>query len=109
MKTEPTIGNTLYRPVREVICPDTSEATIMPATSGRNSRPAFVGDAPLTICRYSGIEAMPPNMPMPTIVACAEPTAKIAVAEQPQRQQRLVAHRPALDPDERGEPTAPSR
>ena len=48
---------------------------MIPATSGRISRPAFVGDAPLTICRYSGIDAMPPNMPMPMTSDCAEPSA----------------------------------
>ena len=76
MKIEPTTGKILYRPVREVTWPDSSEAAIIPPTSGRMSSPALVGEAPLTICRYSGIEAMPPNIPMPMIVAWAEPTAK---------------------------------
>ena len=38
---------------------------MMPAVSGNSSRPDFVGVASRTICRYSGRQISPPNMPMP--------------------------------------------
>src|SRR6266700_7621976 len=69
----PAIGNFLYLPVRDVIWPEIIDAVMMPSTSGRISRPAFVGEAPFTICRYSGMDAMPPNMPMPMMNDCDAP------------------------------------
>ncbi len=48
-----------------------------PATSGRISNPDLVGDAPLTICRYSGITDSPPNIAMPMIVTWADATENV--------------------------------
>ena len=67
------IGKILYRPVREMIWPAMIEPPMMPDISGSISRPAAVGDKPLTICRYSGIAARPPNMPMPRMKFSTEP------------------------------------
>jgi hypothetical protein len=47
----PNTGKILYRPVREVSCPETTELTMIPAISGSNSRPDSVGEAFFTICR----------------------------------------------------------
>ena len=50
----PTIGNTLYWPVRVMIWPEPIEVISRPAISGRICRPEPVGLAPLTTCRNSG-------------------------------------------------------
>ena len=71
------IGNILYRPVREMIWPETIEPAMMPTVSGSSSRPASVGVAPFTICRYSGSAASPPNMPMPRMKFSSEPMPNV--------------------------------
>lgn len=38
---------------------------MMPSVSGSICRPAWVGVAPLTICRYSGSDIIAPNIPAP--------------------------------------------
>ncbi len=63
--------------MREIIWPAKIEADMMPAISGSISRPAAVGEKPLTICRYSGIETRPPNMPMPRMKFSTEPMANV--------------------------------
>ena len=55
---------------------------MMPSVSGSSSRPASVGVAPLTICRYSGSEARPPNMAMPMSTDAPEATATVRLLEQ---------------------------
>ena len=49
----------------------------MPAVSGSSSRPASVGVAPLTIWKYSGSAARPPNMPMPRMKFSIEPMPNV--------------------------------
>ena len=67
------MGRILYLPVREVICPPTIDALMMPSTSGSISRPEAVGDAPFTSCQYSGRVRMPPNIPIPRMKDRIEP------------------------------------
>ena len=50
IRTLPTIGKTLYLPVRVVTRPATSETTIIESSIGRSSRPELVADAPCTVC-----------------------------------------------------------
>lgn len=47
----PTIGKTLYLPVRVIACPDPIEVSSRPPISGRICSPEPVGVAPLTTCR----------------------------------------------------------
>ena len=44
----PRMGNTRYLPVRETICPPTTDVIRSPAISGSKSSPDPVGEAPLT-------------------------------------------------------------
>ena len=44
------IGKILYRPVRAMTWPEITEPDMIPSISGSSSRPASVGDLPLTIC-----------------------------------------------------------
>ena len=60
-----------------MIWPEMIEPPMMPNISGISSRPAIVGDTPLTICRYSGSAARPPNMPMPRMKFSTEPMPKV--------------------------------
>ena len=60
-----------------MIWPKTIEPDMMPTTNGIICRPATIGEAPFTICRYSGTVSRPPNMAMPTIVLEIEPTATV--------------------------------
>ena len=99
----PRRGTACSGPVREITCPATTEPTMIPKVSGRSSSPASVGDIPLTICRYSGSAASPPNMPMPRMKFEQRPDAERAPAEEPQRQQGVVAVA-ALGGDERRDP-----
>ena len=50
-----------------------------PPTIGSISSPDLVGDAPLTICRYSGSTDMPPNIVMPMMATWAEATEKVGL------------------------------
>ncbi len=50
---------------------------MIPSVNGMSVRPASVGDWPLTICRYSGSVARPPNMPRPITVLAAAPTENV--------------------------------
>ena len=59
---EPMIGKIRILPVREVIWPVMMPALIMPTTIGSIIRPAWVGEAPCTICMYCGSTVIPPNM-----------------------------------------------
>ncbi len=70
-------GKILYRPVRAMNCPEATDPVMIPITSGSSSRPAMVGELPLTICRYSGRAASTPNMPIPTIRLSTELIAKV--------------------------------
>ena len=54
------------RPVREMILPEARLAVISPKTMGSIRKPDSVGEAPRTICMYSGSSMMPPNMAIPT-------------------------------------------
>ena len=63
--------------MRAINRPEPSEESISPATSGSSSRPDLVGEAPLTICRYSGMTDRPPNMAMPMMVTWPEATEKV--------------------------------
>ena len=58
-------GSTRVRPVRAMMLPETIAPDIMPSTIGSISSPAMVGDAPCTICMYSGRIRMPPNIAAP--------------------------------------------
>ena len=49
MISMPTRGNSLYRPVRETIWPETIEVISREAIMGVMSRPAWVASTPLTI------------------------------------------------------------
>ncbi len=61
----PMIGKTLYLPVFWMMRPTTMVPAIIPSINGSISRPDLVGLTPFTICRYSGIIIIPPNMPIP--------------------------------------------
>ena len=50
----PAFGNTLYWPVRVMICPEPIEVINSPPINGRICRPEPVGLAPFTTCRNSG-------------------------------------------------------
>ena len=50
MPTPPMIGKILYRPVRVITWPATTETTIIPSIIGSSSRPLLVADAPCTVC-----------------------------------------------------------
>jgi hypothetical protein len=71
------IGNRLYREVREISWPDKIEAAMIPAVRGSSSRPASVGDTPLTIWKYSGSAARPPNIPMPRMKFSIDPMPNV--------------------------------
>ena len=75
------------------------------ASSAGSCRPDSVGVAPFTICRYSGSDIIMPNMPMPMTKLIDVGQREHRRAEQPQRQQRLVAHAAAR---RRRTPTMPS-
>ena len=62
---EPTRGKTRVRPVRAMMLPETMVPDIIPSTIGSISSPAMVGEAPCTICMYSGRIRMPPNIAAP--------------------------------------------
>jgi hypothetical protein len=65
MPAAPRIGSALYRPVRVVTCPAISEVIITPTIMGVSSRPLTVGEAPCTVCWYSGRKVIAPNMARP--------------------------------------------
>ena len=65
MPAAPRIGSALYRPVRVVIWPAISEVIITPTIMGVSSRPLTVGEAPCTVCWYSGRNVIAPNMASP--------------------------------------------
>ena len=46
----PTMGKTLYRPHRLMVCPDPTEVTSSPAISGVSRSPEMVGLCPFTTC-----------------------------------------------------------
>ena len=71
------IGKILYRPVREMIWPEMIEPPMMPERQRQQQQAGLVGDTPLTICRYSGSAARPPNMPMPRMKFSTEPRPKV--------------------------------
>ena len=96
---EPKIGNIRILPVREVNWPTPMPALIMPTTIGSIIRPAWVGEAPCTICMYCGSTVIAPNMAAPTITLAPMTTADRAHPEDAQRDQRVVAH-PALGEQE---------
>lgn len=72
---EPMIGKIRMLPVREVICPVTMPALIMPSTIGSIIRPALVGEAPWTICMYCGSTVIAPNIAAPTMTLAPITTA----------------------------------
>jgi hypothetical protein len=53
------------------------EPVMMPSVNGMRVRPACVGVWPLTIWRYRGRVASPPNMPRPITVLAAAPTENV--------------------------------
>ena len=65
MMAPPRIGNTLYRPVLVVTWPATIEVTVTPSIIGVSISPLKVGDAPCTVCWYSGRNVIAPNMARP--------------------------------------------
>ena len=52
---------------------------MIPSVSGSRLRPAIVGLCPLTICRYSGSEASPPNIAVPMTSPDSEPIANVGM------------------------------
>lgn len=74
---DPATGNHLYLPIRLVARPAAIEVTMTPAIIGSISRPLFVGDAPLTICRYSGMKMIDPNITRPRMKPAALARAKV--------------------------------
>ncbi len=75
MKIDPTIGKVRTFPVRLMMRPEPIEATIIPATIGSIRKPDCVGEAPCTICMYSGRIRIPPNIATPTTTLAAIVTA----------------------------------
>ena len=55
MTNVPTIGNTLYRPEREITRPLTIEVASSPSIRGSSWRPDIVGLSPLTIWKNTGM------------------------------------------------------
>ncbi len=49
--TAPETASTLYRPVRETICPEVTLAAIIAKIIGTNSMPDEAADIPSTPCR----------------------------------------------------------
>ena len=61
----PSTGKILYRPVLVVTWPDTIEVMVNPTIIGVSIRPLSVGEAPWTVCWYSGRNVIAPNMARP--------------------------------------------
>ena len=89
MMAPPRMGNILYRPVLVVTCPATIEVTVTPSIIGVSIRPLTVGDAPCTVCWYSGRNVIAPNMARPVRKVIAIDEGEVPVAEDVQRQHRL--------------------
>ncbi|MEG8033775.1 hypothetical protein QP157_00205 [Sphingomonas sp. LR61] len=49
-----------------MIWPEAIDEIIRPSTIGSIANPDSVGVTPFTICRYSGMVSIAPNMPKPT-------------------------------------------
>ena len=65
MIAPPRIGKIRYRPVLVVTWPATIEVMVTPIIIGTSIRPLTVGDAPWTVCWYSGRNVIAPNMARP--------------------------------------------
>ena len=89
MMAPPRIGKTLYRPVLVVTCPATIEVTVTPSIIGVSISPLRVGDAPCTVCWYSGRNVSAPNMARPVRKVSAIVSGEVPVAEDVQREHRL--------------------
>ena len=79
--------------------PTSVEATSSPATIGIVRSPDSVGVRPRAICMYWERKTVVPNSAMPTATLAIDREDDGAVAEQPQRHERLL--HPALDLDGR--------
>src|SRR6266536_3780626 len=63
--TKPPSASSLYRPVRDMIWPESRLATTMPIVIGSSTVPLSVADAPITPCTHSGVNRITENMPTP--------------------------------------------
>src|ERR1700733_11926497 len=70
----PTIGNTLYRPIREISCPLPTDVISRPITWGSRYTPEMVGETPRTTWRNRGRKATDPNRAKPATNPIAEAT-----------------------------------
>jgi hypothetical protein len=76
MMAPPRTGKILYRPVLVVTCPATIEVTVTPSIIGVSISPLTVGEAPWTVCWYSGRNVSAPNMARPVRKVSAMVTEK---------------------------------
>lgn len=63
--------------MRPTTCPDSTEVTNNPTTSGNVRTPDTVADTPSTYCRYAGKYVIAPSIANPTMKLSTEHTVKI--------------------------------
>ncbi len=74
-----------------MIWPEAIDEIIRPRTIGSIEKPDSVGVTPFTICRYSGMVSIAPNMPKPT---STDSTADIEKTREPKSLSGRIASSP---------------